>query len=62
MLHCSLGMRKETTDTALRIPPAPPPATVNTASFFEGVEKLLEVWFTREDGDINCGDLRKIPM
>ena len=55
-------MRKETTDTALQIPPAPPPTTVNTASFFEGVEKLLEVWFTREDGDINCGDLRKIPM
>ena len=62
LLHCSSGMRKETTDTALQIPPAPPPTTVNTASFFEGVEKLLEVWFTREDGDINCGDLRKIPM
>jgi len=61
------GMRKEKTDTALQIPPAPPPTkvittTVNTTSFFEGVEKLLEVWFTREDGDINCGDLRKIPM
>lgn len=60
-------MRKEKTDTALEIPPAPPPptkvtTTVNTTSFFEGVEKLLEVWFTREDGDINCGDLRKIPM
>ena len=66
LLHCSLGMRKEKTDTALQIPPAPPPTkvitTVNTTSFFEGVEKLLEVWFTREDGDINCGDLRKIPM
>jgi len=35
------GMRKETTDTALQIPPAPPPTTVNTASFFEGVEKYL---------------------
>jgi len=60
-------MRKEKTDTALEIPPAPPPptkvtTTVNTTSFFEGVEKLLEVWFTREDGDINRGDLRKIPM
>ena len=29
--------------------------------FFEGVEKLLEVWFKKESGDIHQGDLRKIP-
>ncbi|CAB3382568.1 Hypothetical predicted protein [Cloeon dipterum] len=29
--------------------------------FFEGVEKLLEVWFTREDGRIDNCNLRKIP-
>ncbi len=31
--------------------------------FFEGVEKLLEVWFTNRDGvvDNNC-NLRKIPL
>ena len=66
VLHCSLGMRKEKTDTDLQLPPPPslpnPKVIVNTTSFFEGVEKLLEVWFTREDGDIDCGDLRKIPM
>ena len=31
------------------------------SSFFEGVEKLLEVWFTTVDGDINNCDLRRIP-
>ena len=31
------------------------------SSFFEGVEKLLEVWFTTVDGDINSCDLRRIP-
>jgi len=30
-------------------------------SFFEGVEKLLEVWFTRSDEKINNCDLRDIP-
>jgi S-adenosylmethionine decarboxylase len=29
--------------------------------FFEGVEKLLEVWFTRSDGRVDTCDLRKIP-
>lgn len=29
--------------------------------FFEGVEKLLEVWFTNKSGDISGCDLRKIP-
>ena len=29
--------------------------------YFEGVEKLLEVWFTRKDGGINQCDLRKVP-
>ncbi|XP_059476410.1 S-adenosylmethionine decarboxylase proenzyme isoform X2 [Neocloeon triangulifer] len=29
--------------------------------FFEGVEKLLEVWFTRSDGRVDDCDLRKIP-
>ena len=28
--------------------------------FFEGVEKLLEVWFTRQDGKIQNCDLRRI--
>ena len=31
------------------------------SSFFEGVEKLLEVWFTTVDGDIKSCDLRRIP-
>jgi hypothetical protein len=31
-------------------------------SFFEGVEKLLEVWFTRtEASKLHACDLRKIP-
>ncbi len=37
--------------------------TATTASYFEGVEKLLEIWFTRLDGKV-AGDtcnLRKIP-
>jgi S-adenosylmethionine decarboxylase len=29
--------------------------------FFEGVEKLLEIWFTRTDGNYKQCDLRKIP-
>ncbi len=29
--------------------------------FFEGVEKLLEVWFTAEDGISVDSDLRRIP-
>ncbi|XP_046654440.1 S-adenosylmethionine decarboxylase proenzyme-like [Daphnia pulicaria] len=29
--------------------------------YFEGVEKLLEVWFTRKDGAIQHCDLRKVP-
>lgn len=29
--------------------------------FFEGVEKLLEVWFINSAGDNKTGDLRKIP-
>jgi len=34
----------------------------NTDMFFEGVEKLLEIWFTANAGAGNaCGDLRKIP-
>ena len=62
LLHCSLGMRQDkTSSTALQVPSSSK-SMVNTTSFFEGVEKLLEVWFTREDGDIDCGDLRKIPM
>ena len=31
------------------------------SSFFEGVEKLLEVWFTTMDGEIDNCDLRRIP-
>ena len=31
------------------------------ANFFEGVEKLLEVWFTRAGGDTDASDLRNIP-
>ncbi len=34
---------------------------VPASSFFEGVEKLLEVWFTKQNGDIEDCDLRKIP-
>lgn len=29
--------------------------------FFEGVEKLLEIWFTNSAGDNKNADLRKIP-
>ena len=35
----------------------PPPQQ----QFFEGAEKLLEVWFTNTDGPSDNGDLRKIP-
>ncbi|XP_069974029.1 S-adenosylmethionine decarboxylase proenzyme [Penaeus vannamei] len=33
----------------------------NNTHFFEGVEKLLEVWFTRKDGMTSNCDLRKVP-
>jgi S-adenosylmethionine decarboxylase len=33
----------------------------NESHYFEGVEKLLEVWFTRKNGAIHNSDLRKIP-
>lgn len=29
--------------------------------FFEGVEKLLEIWFTSSDNNNKARDLRKIP-
>jgi len=29
--------------------------------FFEGAEKLLEIWFGRQDGITENGDLRRIP-
>ncbi|XP_016408469.1 S-adenosylmethionine decarboxylase proenzyme-like [Sinocyclocheilus rhinocerous] len=33
----------------------------SSAHFFEGTEKLLEVWFSREDESKGTGDLRTIP-
>jgi hypothetical protein len=33
----------------------------SAVQFFEGVEKLLEIWFTRTDGNCKQCDLRKIP-
>ncbi|RXM95042.1 S-adenosylmethionine decarboxylase proenzyme [Acipenser ruthenus] len=33
----------------------------NGAHFFEGTEKLLEVWFSRQDETKGTGDLREIP-
>lgn len=33
----------------------------NGAHFFEGTEKLLEVWFSRQDETKGNGDLRTIP-
>lgn len=33
----------------------------NGAHFFEGTEKLLEVWFSRQDDAKGTGDLRSIP-
>ncbi|KAJ9578565.1 hypothetical protein L9F63_005215 [Diploptera punctata] len=33
----------------------------NGVQFFEGVEKLLEIWFTRTDGNMKQCDLRNIP-
>jgi len=32
-----------------------------TEDFFEGAEKLLEIWFGRQDKKFENGDLRKIP-
>ncbi|CAG9832567.1 unnamed protein product [Diabrotica balteata] len=34
---------------------------LNGLQFFEGVEKLLEIWFTTSDGNHKTADLRKIP-
>lgn len=33
----------------------------NNVQFFEGVEKLLEIWFTSSDGQNIKRDLRDIP-
>jgi len=33
----------------------------DTDEFFEGVEKLLEVWFTTQSGNTENCDLRRIP-
>lgn len=33
----------------------------NGAHFFEGTEKLLEVWFSQQDESKGTGDLRDIP-
>lgn len=37
------------------------PSTASSSTFFEGVEKLLEVWFANSDGNSENSDLRKIP-
>ncbi|OXU27955.1 hypothetical protein TSAR_009986 [Trichomalopsis sarcophagae] len=34
---------------------------VESVQFFEGVEKLLEIWFTSTDGNNSKRDLRQIP-
>jgi S-adenosylmethionine decarboxylase len=44
---CGLGMAESEENSAVQ--------------FFEGVEKLLEIWFTRTDGNSKQCDLRKIP-
>ena len=33
----------------------------NDSHYFEGVEKLLEVWFTCKDDAVHSSDLRKVP-
>ena len=33
----------------------------DSGEFFEGVEKLLEVWYTTQSGNIDDCDLRRIP-
>lgn len=33
----------------------------DSVQFFEGVEKLLEIWFTSSKGEHCLGDLRQIP-
>lgn len=38
-----------------------PVSCYNNQNFFEGVEKLLEVWFTSKKSDVHDCDLRKIP-
>ena len=35
--------------------------TNNGAQFFEGVEKLLEIWFNQSDRNLKNCDLRNIP-
>lgn len=35
--------------------------TVESVQFFEGVEKLLEIWFSSSDGNNSKRDLRQIP-
>ena len=35
--------------------------SVDSGDFFEGVEKLLEVWFTTQSGNTENCDLRRIP-
>ena len=34
---------------------------IENAQFFEGVEKLLEIWFTSSNGEDRKQDLREIP-
>lgn len=34
---------------------------LNGVNYFEGVEKLLEIWFTTSDGNHKSADLRRIP-
>ncbi|CAG0915338.1 unnamed protein product [Notodromas monacha] len=47
-------------DSGLRLPPREKMSELSP-HFFEGTEKLLEVWFSRRDEKLDDADLRKIP-
>ena len=44
-----------------RSPRQKPGERMGAEEFYEGTEKLLEVWFSRDDGQSAGCDLRKIP-
>ena len=68
MLEQSQEQRRSNSESSL-ITPASSQASLassndtneeDQSNFFEGVEKLLEVWFTSKEGEAK-GDLRRIP-
>lgn len=35
--------------------------SLDGSQFFEGIEKLMEIWFCRKDGNDDYCDMRKVP-